>query len=285
MNVEREVDILHSLRHPRVLTLMGVCRDLSPTEGNLGLVFELMSGGSLYDLLHGGSEDAAAPRPSDLMSKLSLCLDISGGMHFLHNSKILHRDLKSANVLIDGEGRCKIGDLGLSTFKDSTLTQTAGLLATPAWTDPEVIKGEKKHSEASDMYFFGVVVWEVFSGEVPWDGVSMVTVVAWTGYEGRRLPIPYTFPAAVRGLFSSSFKDSTQRPSFASAVDLFQDLLNDQNGRKGTSSAMPSDERIRQIVEQSVREGIAPLHDALSRDLEGRSSDSELCSEPCEKNS
>ncbi len=97
--------------------LMGVCRDLPQTEGNIGLLFELMEC-SLYQLLH----DNLTIQSPDLRIQLKMCLDIADGMQFLHSHDppILHRDLKSGNILIDGEGRCKIADFGLSTFKDFT---------------------------------------------------------------------------------------------------------------------------------------------------------------------
>jgi serine/threonine protein kinase len=226
-NVDREISILHSLRHPKIVTLMGVCRDMSLMEGNLGLVFELMGGGSLHDFLHVMAQDVLVRPPTDLLWKLTVCLDIAEGMSFLHSSQVLHRDLKSANVLLDQSGRAKISDFGLSTWKDSTVTQTVGVMGTLAWTDPEVIKGGK-HSEASDMYSFGVVVWEIFSGELPWVNESVMKIMSLVGYEGQRLPIRESFPMAVKEFLSSSFKESIERPAFPSAVHLFRDLCSEQ---------------------------------------------------------
>jgi serine/threonine protein kinase len=235
---------------------MGVCRDLNPAEGNMGLIFELMENGSLFELLHGAGEDTIAHRPSSLISKLNLCLDIADGMNFLHNSKILHRDLKSANVLIDRDWRCKIADFGLSTFKDSTVTQTAGLVATPAWADPEVDE-VVKHSEASDIYSFGVIMWEVFSGEIPWQGIPMTTILKLTVCKGQRLPIQDTFPIAVKGLLTSCFKETKDRPSFTSALKILDELVSVEtrrsHGRQRPTGA--SCEEIRQIVQEGM-EGV-----------------------------
>jgi serine/threonine protein kinase len=259
------VALLQYLRHPRVLILMGVCRDMGPTEGGMGLIFELMESGSLYDLLHGSSEDAVSNRPSDLMAKLTLCLDIADGMRFLHSSRVLHRDLKSANILLDRDGRCKIADFGLSTLKDSTAaSQTAGLMATPAWTDPEVALGAQ-FSRASDMYSFGVVVWEIFSGQIPWKGLTLMAVATQVSVQGKRLTIPETFPSAVRGLLSSCFDISPKRPDFVCAIRLIEEIIALQNGRRRISAPVLSEERIKQIMAEAV----APLHDALSR-LEGQ---------------
>jgi serine/threonine protein kinase len=244
------VALLQYLRHPRVLILMGVCRAMGPTEGSMGLIFELMESGSLYDLLHGSSEDAVSHRPSDLMAKLTLCLDIADGMRFLHSSRVLHRDLKSPNILLDRDGRCKIADFGLSTLKDSTAaSQTAGLMATPAWTDPEVALGAQ-FSRASDMYSFGVVVWEIFSGQIPWEGMNLLAIVGQVSMQGKRLTIPETFPSAVRGLLSSCFDISSKRPDFVCAIDLLEGLAKLQRGQQRGPPAVLSEERIKQIMNE-----------------------------------
>jgi serine/threonine protein kinase len=258
-DLEKEVEILYSLRHPRILLIVGVCRDMNPTEGDMGFIFEMMGGGSLYDCLHGLAEDAVLRRPADLISKLMICLDIADGMKFLHNSKILHRDLKSANVLIDGEGRCKIADFGLPTFK-AIATQTPGRAAS-AWTDPEVIKGSKSHSEASDMYSYGVVVWEVFSGEIPWDRLPLTAIVSLTVDQGRHLENRETFPSTVKGFLDSSFQEWEQRPAFSSAFELFRDLLNDQRGHWSPRS---SNTTVAQVVNSVMGQQMAPLCKAIT---------------------
>jgi serine/threonine protein kinase len=255
VNGEREVAILHSLRHPRILTLMGVCRDLNPSEGTMGLIFELMENGSLFDLLHRSAEDTISHRPRDLITKLKVCLDIADGMRFLHNSKILHRDLKSANVLIDRDWRCKIADFGLSTFLDSTMSQTAGLMSTPAWIDPE-IDDVVKHSEASDIYSFGVIVWEVFSDEIPWKGLPMTTILSVV--KSQRLPIRETFPTAVKGLLASCFTISAERPSFSSAFDLLYQLAS-TSAHQNQQQRPISCEEVREIV----NEGVARVEGAM----------------------
>jgi serine/threonine protein kinase len=253
-NAEREVAILQLLRHPQIMILMGVCRDLNPTEGSIGLIFELMESGSLYDLLHGVSEDALMNRPSDLISKLNLCLDIADGMCFLHNSMIIHRDLKSANVLIGRDGRCKIADFGLSTLKDSSsATQTPISMTTPSWTDPEVALGAN-FSKASDMYSFGVIVWEIFSGKIPWDGMPLLAISTQVAVQGQRLELQDSFPPLVKGFLSSCFGESLKRPNFSHAIDIFQDFINYlQSGRQQrATNSIPSREEFKEIMEEAM---------------------------------
>jgi serine/threonine protein kinase len=270
--VEREVALLQLLRHPRVLTLMGVCREMGLMEGSIGLIFELMESGSLYDLLHSISEDIVMNRPSNLISKLTLCLDIAEGMNFLHSSNILHRDLKSANILLDRNKRCKIADFGLSTFKDHTAaTQTAGLIATPAWTDPEVALGAK-FSKASDIYSYGVIVWEIFSGDIPWDGMPIVSILTQVSVQGHRLDIRDTFPAAIRGLLNLCFGESSNRPDFLCAIELFQEMLRTQNGQNKFGLNSSEEEWIKCIMQEMtlqfetvVSQHVMPLHDSLQK--------------------
>jgi serine/threonine protein kinase len=179
-------------------------------------------------------------------------------MRFLHNSSILHRDLKSANVLIDRDGRCKIADFGLSTFTDSTATQTAGILATPAWADPEV-DDVVKHSEASDMYSYGVIVWEVFSGQVPWEGIPAMTILKLTVCKGQRLVIPDTLPMAVRGFLTTTFGETKQRLSFRSTYELFQEWLSthqEEERRRAMStsaSTLSEEERMEAMMEVMMK--------------------------------
>jgi serine/threonine protein kinase len=162
-------------------------------------------------------------------------------MRFLHESGVLHRDLKSGNVLVDGEGRCKIADFGLSTFRDMTATQTAGVRATPAWTAPEVMTGAK-FAASSDVYSFGVICWEVFQGQVPWQGVPLIALITTVGIQGQRLPVPESCPVAVGGMLQQCFGPADARPTFSEIYNqlspcLVQQVCADQRRREGCSEA------------------------------------------------
>jgi serine/threonine protein kinase len=132
---ESELAVLTSLRHPRVLTLMAICLDPLPTEGSVGLVTEYMECGSLFNILHGGEQEQstaqrgsnrAEVRPETDFMKARCALDVADGMRFLHGSGLIHRDLKSGNVLVDGDGRCKIADFGTSKFREEAMTHVTG---------------------------------------------------------------------------------------------------------------------------------------------------------------
>ena len=87
-----------------------------------------------------------------------ISLDMTIGLHHLHQRSILHRDLKSLNVLLDGGGRAKLADFGLSTLKTSSASTTAGgFKGTPLWSAPELFKRGAKATAAADLYALAMV--------------------------------------------------------------------------------------------------------------------------------
>ena len=204
--IGRELAVLCGLHHPRILSLMALCKDMEPSEGGtVGLITPLMPLGSLHSLLHSSAEVSRDIAPRFDLSILSNCirvlLDVCDGMRFLHNSSLVHRDLKSSNILIEASGGAKISDFGLSAFQDVSATHVTGAIGTPAWTAPEVLQGEVAR-QASDVYSFGVILWELLSREVPWAEKSLFQIVMNVGAQGERLAIPTTF--APRGSASCS---------------------------------------------------------------------------------
>ena len=97
-----------------------------------------MEGGSLFDRLGGG---ASGQEPGlSYSEKLQIALDTSKAMHFLHASRVIHRDLKSANVLLDGNGRAKVADFGLAEVHQTMQQSVTAVPATPAWMAPEAFR-------------------------------------------------------------------------------------------------------------------------------------------------
>ena len=128
------VALLERLRHPRIVLLLGC----TTHNRQLAMVLEWIERGSLYALLHGANEsDSPAVEPLSLIEKLRIAKDVADGMYFLHQAGILHKDLKSPNMLV-GEGRAKITDFGssrsLDTLPSCGVTKTG---STPRWMAPE----------------------------------------------------------------------------------------------------------------------------------------------------
>jgi len=129
------------------------------------IITEYLAGGSLGKFLHHQQPDIL---PQKLVLKLAL--DIARGMQYLHSQGILHRDLKSENLLL-GEDMCvKVADFGISCL-ESQCGSAKGFTGTYRWMAPEMIK-EKHHTKKVDVYSFGIVLWELLTGKTPFDNMT-----------------------------------------------------------------------------------------------------------------
>jgi class 3 adenylate cyclase len=132
------------------------------------LVMEFMEYGSLYDLLH---NDTIAVDGELIFPILQ---DIARGARFLHaaDPKIIHGDLKAANVLVDGRFRAKIADFGLSAKK-----KVLGATGTPYWMAPELLRRESGNTAMSDVFSFGIILFELYSRKDPYYGENPAHVL------------------------------------------------------------------------------------------------------------
>ncbi|KAL0344752.1 UNVERIFIED_CONTAM: Serine/threonine-protein kinase CTR1 [Sesamum radiatum] len=179
----REVAIMKRLRHPNIVLLMGAV--MEPPK--LSIVTEYLSRGSLYRLLH----KPGANEVLDERRRLSMAYDVAKGMNYLHkhNPPIVHRDLKSPNLLVDRKYTVKVADFGLSRLKANTFLSSKSAAGTPEWMAPEVLRDEPSN-EKSDVYSFGVILWELATLQQPWGSLNPAQVVAAVGFKGKRLEIP-----------------------------------------------------------------------------------------------
>merc|ERR1712196_479225 len=134
------------------------------------IVLELMQGGSLHDLLHNAdrselatlSEHAApALLPAKLLRRVAL--EVASGITYLHDNKVIHRDIKSANVLLDDQRHAKVTDFGISTRYGREHTAETG---TYRYMAPEVIT-HQSYDHLCDVYSFGVLLWEILHQHIP----------------------------------------------------------------------------------------------------------------------
>lgn len=160
---QHEIQIMAKLRHLHVVQLYGVAMDQSP----YCIVMEYMSGGSLFKLLQSSISLNWATRER-------IALDIAKGLSYLHDEKVLHRDLKSLNVLLDENQRAKLCDFGLAKVKHETATTSqhqTNVAGTLAWMAPELYQGSAC-SKASDVYSYGMTVWEITSRALPFKNLA-----------------------------------------------------------------------------------------------------------------
>ena len=187
--IKAEADLLASIRHPHIVGFIGMCME-PPC-----VVIEHCSRGSLYKLLERAKSDPALAAELTWSRRLRMVVDAAAGMGHLHarSPAILHRDLKSPNLLVDSSWRVKVSDLGLSRLVEEAATATTiGSTAAsmnPRWVAPEVLEGND-WVLASDVYAFGVVLWELLTWELPWAHIRNTVAIPIAVVRGESLPIP-----------------------------------------------------------------------------------------------
>ncbi|KAM3968488.1 mitogen-activated protein kinase kinase kinase 12 [Aphomia sociella] len=209
VNDKKELDMkyLRELRHNNIVRFRGVCTQ--PTRH--GIVMEFCQYGSLFSYIHGGSRILTT-------KVVKWANEIASAMQYLHNHKIIHRDLKSPNVLIADDLVAKVTDFGLSRMWDKfsvVMTYTG----TISWMAPELIL-RKRASDRIDVWSYGVVLWELLTQKVPYDGLSTCAVTFGVGSEKLSLPLPATFPEHLRILISHCWhRNPRDRPTFNNIME------------------------------------------------------------------
>ncbi|CAN7087066.1 unnamed protein product [Brassica oleracea var. botrytis] len=156
---KNEIDILKSLKHTNLVILYG-CTSRHSAE--LLLVYEYISNGTLADHLHG---DRAEARPICWPVRLNIAIETASALSFLHKSGIIHRDVKTTNILLDENSTVKVADFGLSRLFSTDQTHVSTMpQGTPGYVDPEYYQCYRLN-EKSDVYSFGVVLTELISSK------------------------------------------------------------------------------------------------------------------------
>lgn len=156
---QNEAEVLSRAEHKNLMPLHGYCNG----SKNLMLIYEHMSGGSLSDKLHTGHSDL------DWKTRLKIALDVAQGLEFLHagcTPKIIHRDVKTANILLDNNMNAKLADFGISRIArdgEASHATTSMAKGTHGYIDPEY-RRTNQVTEKIDVYSFGVVLFEMICG-------------------------------------------------------------------------------------------------------------------------
>ncbi|KAJ6954116.1 hypothetical protein NC652_005755 [Populus alba x Populus x berolinensis] len=168
----QEVAILREVQHRNVVCFIGACTK-SP---HLCIVTEFMPGGNLYDYLHKNHSILELPQ------LLKFVIDVCKGMEYLHQKNIIHRDLKTGNLLMDTQNVVKVADFGVARFQNQGGVMTAET-GTYRWMAPEVIN-HLPYDQKADVFSFAIVLWELVTAKVPYD--SMTPLQAALGPSGLR---------------------------------------------------------------------------------------------------
>ncbi|KAG7540226.1 Serine-threonine/tyrosine-protein kinase catalytic domain [Arabidopsis thaliana x Arabidopsis arenosa] len=210
----QEVYIMRKVRHKNVVQFIGACTR-SP---NLCIVTEFMTRGSIYDFLH------KHKGVFKIQSLLKVALDVSKGMNYLHQNNIIHRDLKTANLLMDEHEVVKVADFGVARVQTESGVMTAET-GTYRWMAPEVIE-HKPYDHRADVFSYAIVLWELLTGELPYSYLTPLQAAVGVVQKGLRPKIPKeTHPKLTELLEKCWQQDPAQRPNFAEIIEMLNQLI------------------------------------------------------------
>ncbi|GBP17326.1 hypothetical protein EVAR_17814_1 [Eumeta japonica] len=225
---KNEVAVLRKTRHCNILLFMGCV-----SKPSLAIVTQWCEGSSLYQHLH------VLETPIPMLFLIDVARQTAQGMDYLHAKNIIHRDLKSNNIFLRDDWSVKIGDFGLATAKVRwSETSTAGGVqwqqptGSILWMAPEVIRMDEPnpYTFKSDVYAFGIVLFELMSGELPYKELNNKDQILWMVGRGRLRPDPRRLrqdvPQALKRLFEDCIKfDREQRPQFRQILASLESML------------------------------------------------------------
>ena len=232
-----ELRVLQSLpKHAHIIALLGCVID-EPSRTYM-IVLEWMEQGSLFEYLKAMRESADAASRFPLLARLRMSLQTTRAVNHLHLlnpplGPIVHRDLKSPNILLNRHGDIKLCDFGLAKLRLTSSTQSTvgsqSAAGTLRWWAPEFLRpgGKKSATPASDVYALGVVLWEILTLQIPYDGDEDETIKdSIKGGPDDKLAIPDELPQPIHLLLHACWtKDPKQRPGCMELVHALKQLI------------------------------------------------------------
>jgi len=209
--MDNEVEKLGKLRHPNILSLLAVHRK-PPVYS---IILEIVAGGSLYQLLHAKHSFNYAPgtaKPSLIHDLIRINESMALALAFMHARNVVHRDVKSHNVLLSPHLEAKLCDFGLARMKSELMTGAMQFAGTPQYMAPELLS-QQKYSEKVDVWAFGVLLWESIAGDIPFANLD-VPEIRELVTTGKVLQLPHSAPRPIPAVIKACWTaDSKVRPT------------------------------------------------------------------------
>lgn len=208
-----EVETMAAVRHQYLLELIGA-HITEPYR----IITSLCLGKSLFDRIHQPNEQY----PSLSQTRLTIiAYQVAVGMAHLHSLNIVHRDLKTSNILIDEDEDCRVADFGLSgIMKDDQ--ELIGGVGTPHYTAPEVL-AHARYGPKVDSFSYAVVLWEMLNKQIPYGDMTHKQIFDHVVTRNWRLPIQQKAPEGLKKLITRCWsKNPNDRPDFNEIVSMFE---------------------------------------------------------------
>lgn len=225
-----EIGYLQKLRHPRLVSFLGCCN----RPPHVILLMEYMPGGSLYALLFKQKREVNL----SFGAKARMALQIVEGLVYLHKISIVHRDLKTMNIVLDTDLNCKICDFGLTITLERTHLTVKSLQGSPRYMAPEQFESNAKITEKVDIWQLGCVMLELFCLVIPFSNAAGVQAIATDLLIRRRPPaVPQEADPRARILIHACLKIQPQMRPGAEALNEALDGLYQQSSELESAQA------------------------------------------------
>uniref|UniRef100_A0A8D0FZR7 Inactive tyrosine-protein kinase 7 n=1 Tax=Sphenodon punctatus TaxID=8508 RepID=A0A8D0FZR7_SPHPU len=227
LDFRREFEMFGKLNHANVVKLVGLCREAEPHY----MILEYVDLGDLKQFLRisRSKEEKLKPQPISTKQKVSLCTQVALGMEHLSNNRFVHKDLAARNCLVGAQRQVKVSSLSLSKdVYNSEYYHFRQAWIPLRWMPPEVVL-EDEFSTKSDVWSFGVLMWEVFTlGEMPYTKLADDEVLAGLQSGKMKLPHPEGCPSKLYKLMQRCWAPSPKdRPSFSEIANMLGDSPSD----------------------------------------------------------
>jgi len=184
------------------------------------MISEYIPKGSLFEYLH------VHKLKFTEFEMLNLAFEIAIALKYLHSRKICHCDVKSSNILLDENNKIKVSDFGLSRLKNIFLiAENKGRIGTPHWMPPEIMKGNR-YEESSDVYSYGMILWEMITGEIPYYGMTSIQIIGIVGDFRKIVEVPQNANPIIANLVKGCLKyEPEKRPTMEYIIRYIEKAL------------------------------------------------------------
>ncbi len=244
----REARAMARLNHPNIITVF----DVLQSENIHAIVMEYFPGRPLNDII----VDRGKLPPKDI---LNIAIQVTEGLGYAHSQGITHRDIKPGNIMVDESGNAKIADFGIAAATgEASLTRTGQVVGTAQYMSPEQARGEHVDSK-SDLFSFGMVLYQMITGTVPFEGDSSFVIIGKLAYQKGELDldlpsdIPKPLTSLVRRLVKR--KPKARVPDAHSLCELLYQVAEELDLEPGRIDQSSGARRKTAVLPPEPREG------------------------------